>query len=91
MFRYHMLPEYFDKTNFMYIYPSEFDVKYYSGDKENEHLEKQMTAVLTSCSINYTPDGQFNTFSNGMPTKIRMQLQFKELAVPTKETSPFDR
>lgn len=90
MFKHHMLPEYWDSLNFMYIYPSEFEVKYYSGTAENEYLEKQMTAVLTQCSINYTPDGQFNTFANGMPTKIKMQLQFKELAVPTKETSPYD-
>lgn len=44
-----------------------------------------MTAVLQSCSINYTPNGQFNTFANGMPTQIKMTLAFKELAVPTKE------
>ena len=90
MFRHHMLPEYWDFANFMYIYPSEFEVKYYNGVAENEYLEKQMTAVLTSCQVNYTPDGQFNTFANGMPTKIKMTLQFKELAVPTKETSPYD-
>lgn len=91
MFKHHMLPEYFDKANFMFIYPSEFDIKYFSGDQENEHLEKHMTAVLTGCNINYTPDGQFNTFPNGMPTRIRMQLSFKELGTPTKETSPYDR
>lgn len=90
MFRHHMLPEFADKTSFIFIYPSEFDIKYYTGDTENPHLEKQMTAVLTNCVINYTPNGQFNTFENGMPTHIRMQLQFKELGIPTKETSPYD-
>lgn len=90
MFRHHMLPEFADQNSFVFIYPSEFDIKYYTGDTENPHLEKQMTAVLTNCVINYTPNGQFNTFANGMPTHIRMQLQFKELGMPTKETSPYD-
>jgi len=89
MFRYHMLPEYLKADNFLYIYPSEFDVKYYRQDKENEYLEKQMTAVLTNFTVNYTPNGQFVTFDNGMPTQINVAMTFKELAVPTKETSPF--
>lgn len=91
MFRHHMLPEYADKNSYLYIYPSEFEIKYFKGDKENTYLEKQMTAVLTNCTVNYTPNGQFNTFANGMPTQIRLQLQFKELGVATKETSPYDR
>jgi hypothetical protein len=91
LFRYHMLPEFYDDASFLYIYPSEFEVKYYKGDKENEFLEKQMTAVLTNCNINYTPNGQFNTFENGMPTQINMNLTFKELSKPDKSTSPYDR
>lgn len=91
MFRHHMLPEYADKGSYMFIYPSEFEIKYFKGDKENEYLEKQMTAVLLTCNVNYTPNGQFNTFPNGMPTQIRMQLQFKELGLATKETSPYDK
>lgn len=91
MFKYHMLPEFFDETSYMFIYPQEFEIKYYHGDAENNYLEKQMTAVLTNCTVNYTPNGQFNTFANGMPTQIRLQLQFKELGLLTKKTSPYDR
>lgn len=90
MFRHHMLPEFADENQFIYIYPSEFEIKYYRGDAENEFLEKHFTAVLTSCNINYTPNGQFVTFANGMPSQINMSLSFKELALPTKETSPSD-
>lgn len=89
MFRHHMLPEFLDTTQFLYVYPSEFEVKYYKGAAENSYLEKHITAVLTNCIINYTPSGQFNTFANGMPTQIRMQLQFKEIGMPSKETSPY--
>ena len=96
MFRYHMLPEYLDETTYLYIYPSEFEVKYYVGDKENQYVEKQMTAVLTNMTINYTPNSQFVTFNpsrgidKGMSTQINITLQFKEITVPTKETSPHD-
>jgi hypothetical protein len=90
-FRHHMLPEYFDQLNYLYIYPSEFEVRYYRGTEENTYLEHHMTAVLKNMTINYNPNGQFMTFANGMPTHINMTLQFQELAVPTKETSPSNR
>lgn len=89
-FRHHMLPEFRDANQFLYLFPSEFDVRYYRGDSENDNLEKQFTAVLTNMSINYSPMGIFNTFPNGMPTQINMQLSFRELNVATKETSPYN-
>ena len=90
-FRHHMLPEYFDEAQFLYIYPSEFEIRYYQGADENPHLERHMTAVLKNMTVNYNPNNQFSTFANGMPTHINMTLNFQELAVPTKESSPDDR
>ena len=90
-FRHHMLPEFKDDAQFMFIYPSEFNIKYYKGDKENEFIEKQMTSVLTRLNVDYTPNGQFNTFDNGMPTQINMTMTFKELGLVTKETAPEDK
>ena len=90
MFKHHMLPEFKDEAKFLYIYPSEFNIKYYKGSDENKYIEKQMTAVLTRVNVDYTPNGQFNTFANGMPTQINLTLSFRELSVPTKETSPYD-
>jgi len=87
-FRHHMLPEYVDDANFLYIYPSEFEIRYYIKEKENDFLERHMTAVLKNMSINYTSMGQMTTFEDGMPTHINITLQFQELSVPTKETSP---
>jgi hypothetical protein len=95
-FRHHMLPEFRDENNFMYIYPSEFNVKYYHGSAENIYIEKQLTAVLQSCDVDYTPNGQFVSFGpgdgapGGMPQQITMSLRFKELSVATKESSPSD-
>ena len=79
-FKFHMHPEFKDQTGFLYIFPSEFDVVYYSGDQVNDKVHKHTSCVLTEVSLNYTPNGVFNTFSNGMPTQIDMTLTFKELA-----------
>jgi hypothetical protein len=90
MFKHHMLPEFTSESKAIYIYPSEFNVKYYKGSKENPYIEKQMTAILEGVNVDYTPNGQFNTFANGMPQQINLSLRFKELSTPSKETSPYD-
>jgi hypothetical protein len=84
-FKYHMHPEFKDNNNFVYIYPSEFDIFYYNDGQENLNLHRHTSCVLTDMSINYTPNGMFNTFANGMPTQIDVTLQFRELALLTKE------
>lgn len=91
MFRHHMLPEYKDESNFLFLYPSEFEIRIYKGAKENEYIERVMSCVLTNMIVNYSPNGQFNTFENGMPTQIDVSLQFRELSITTKETSPQDK
>jgi hypothetical protein len=36
-------------------------------------------------SVNYTPNGVYTTYENGMPTQINVALTFKELAILTKD------
>lgn len=84
-FKYHMHPEFKDSNNFVYIYPSEFDIVYFANGKENRNLHRHTSCVLTSMSVNYTPNGMFSTFANGMPTQINMTLEFRELALLTKD------
>jgi len=84
-FKYHMHPEFKDTNNFLYIYPSEFDIMYYQGGLENRNLHRHTSCVLTELSINYTPNGAFTTFNNGMPTQINVTLNFRELALLTKD------
>ena len=84
-FKYHMHPEFKDNNNFVYIYPSEFDIMYFVNGKENRKLHRHTSCVLTDININYTPNGMFTTFSNGMPTQINMTLNFRELALLTKD------
>ena len=84
-FKLHMHPEFKDANNFLYVYPSEFDIFYYHGIEENLHVNRHTSCVLTDMVVNYTPNGQFTSFSNGMPTQINVTLTFKELATLTKE------
>lgn len=84
-FKYHMHPEFKDTNNFVYIYPSEFDITYFANGRENRNLHRHTSCVLTSMNVNYTPNGVFTTFDNGMPTQINMTLEFRELALLTKD------
>jgi hypothetical protein len=84
-FKLHMHPEFKDANQFLYVYPSEFDIFYYNGSSENLNLNKHTSCVLTEMTVNYSPQGQFTTFAGGMPTQINMQLTFKELSQLTKD------
>jgi hypothetical protein len=84
-FKYHMHPEFKDANNFLYIYPSEFDIFYYNNGQENMNVNRHTSCVLTDMVVNYSPNGQFTAFANGMPTQINLTLTFKELATLTKE------
>jgi hypothetical protein len=36
-------------------------------------------------AINYTPNAAFNTFADGSPTQINVQMTFRELALMDKD------
>jgi hypothetical protein len=84
-FKYHMHPEFKDANEFLYVYPSEFDISYYQNGEENKNLHRHTSCVLTEMNVNYTPNGQFNSFENGMPTQINITLSFRELSLLTKD------
>lgn len=84
-FKLHMHPEFKDASNFLYTYPSEFDIYYYQNGQENMNIHRHTSCVLTDMNISYTPQGILSTFEDGMPTQINVQLQFKELALLHKQ------
>jgi hypothetical protein len=49
------------------------------------NINRHTSCVLTDLSVDYSPNGQFTSFSDGMPTQINISLVFKELATLTKE------
>ena len=77
LFKYHMHPELSEQKMF-YVYPSEFSLRYFYKDKENDWLHKFATCVLTDMSVEYGGD-QFSTFENGAPVEIGMTLTFREI------------
>lgn len=85
-FKLHMHPEFKSALNYVWIYPSEFDIIYYTNGVENQHIHRHTSCVLEEMSVNYTPNGSFTAFSNGMPTQINISLGFKELQILSKET-----
>lgn len=96
MFKFHMHPEYVQGTgNFLYLYPSEFDILYYNNGTENSNLPRYTSCILTSMNVDYTPNGNFTAFggslegssvaTNGAPTEIAISLHFKELAHLSKK------
>jgi hypothetical protein len=85
-FKYHMHPEYKDAGHFLWVYPSEFDIKYYTNGSENLNIHRHTSCVLTDMSVSYTPQGVYTSFEDGMPTQINLTLTFKELAQLSKET-----
>lgn len=84
-FKYHMHPEYKDANNFLFLYPSEFDVVYYHNGVENMNIHRHTSCVLTELNVDYAPNGNFSTFAGGMPTQINITMSFKELTILTKE------
>ena len=84
-FKLHMQPEFKDTNNFLYLYPSEFDIVYYHGTEENLHLPRHSSCVLTDLSINYSPQQSFTSFKDGAPAQINVTMTFKELIQMSKE------
>lgn len=84
-FKMHMHPEFKDPGEFLYIYPSEFEIIYYKDGKENLNIHRHTACVLTDMNISYSPQNVFTAFDDGMPTQINVQLTFRELAVLSKK------
>lgn len=85
-FKFFMHPEFQNNVNKMlYLFPSEFDIVYYFGDREHPHLNRISTCVLTDLNVNYTPNGQLATHIDGFPTQINVNMNFLELETLTKE------
>lgn len=97
-FRFHQAPELeggLGSQTGLIIPPSEFDIKFYYGGRENPNIPAIGTCVLRSVQVNFTPRG-FTTYESigenspalgrtGMPVGITMTLRFQETTYITKE------
>ena len=70
------------QSNFFLKAPHTFNLEYKQGGPSGRlqpYLNKFKECALKSCTVQYTPDGNYNTFTDGVMTSYSMQLQFAEL------------
>lgn len=85
--KYHMHPSYMTESKFTFIYPSEFDITFYSkGANENLFVNKIATCVLQNMTVNSTPEAVWAAHEDGVPNGVSIMLRFKELSILTKES-----
>jgi hypothetical protein len=84
-FRFHAAPQ-FDNGKLSFIVPDVFDIKfYYIGSEgnpiENTNIPKINTCVMERIDVDYTPQGEWSTFTDGNPTSCMITTIFRELQV----------
>lgn len=93
-FRFHQAPEYLAGASGFLIPPSEFEIRFYYGGRQNPNIPNIATCILKSIDVNYAPNG-FSMYEvpgeanpqvgrTGMPVAITLQLQFQETTILTK-------
>jgi hypothetical protein len=77
-FRYYALPE-ITAGKMFYVFPSEFEIEFMQGQRNNPNIPKITTSVLKDINVDYAPFSVWSTLPNGAPLSITITLNFKEL------------
>ena len=64
--------------------PSEFLIKFYYNNRENTAIPRIGRSIIERIDVNYTPLGEFSTFSNGHPVSAMLTVVFRELRLIDK-------
>lgn len=59
--------------------PHTFQIEYRHLNQPHSYLNKFKECALLSCSVDYTPEGQYATFTDGAMVSYQIQMQFQEL------------
>jgi len=59
--------------------PHTFQIKYWHKNEEHKYLNKFKEAALTAFTVDYTPEGQYATFTDGAMVSYQVNMQFQEL------------
>lgn len=59
--------------------PHTFQIEYLHKNNLHPYLNKFKECALQSFSVDYTPEGQYATFSDGAMVSYQIQMQFQEL------------
>jgi hypothetical protein len=81
-------------TQIMLRVPAEFEVRFLSYEsnergsefKENPFLPKIGRCVISSISVDYTPNAVFSSFKNNSPTSVTLTISMSEVTTITRET-----
>lgn len=65
--------------------PHQWVIKFYHQGKENEHIPKLRKCIMTNINVNYTPQGDWSTFSNGAPVACMISMTFEEMEIVHKK------
>ena len=88
-FKMHAHPIYDSKSTFLSM-PSEFEIVFYSSNKENKYINRVLPCVLTGIEVNYTPNGQASFFKDIDPDKSQSPVQI-EMSLSFSETTLLHR
>jgi len=71
--------------------PNTFQITYYNGQsKEHPYLTKFKECALTDFTVNYTPDGNYMTYTGASMTAYEISMQFSELEPIFNDDYPKD-
>jgi hypothetical protein len=59
--------------------PHTFQIQYLHRNEEHKFLNKFKECALQSFNVNYTPEGQYATFTDGAMVSYQITMQFQEL------------
>lgn len=80
--RYHSVPEIDPVTvGWTFVPPAEFDITFYHQGVENRKIPRINTCVVDRIEVDYAPQGEYSTFSNGHPVAARLSLGLREVEI----------
>jgi hypothetical protein len=59
--------------------PHTFKIQYLHREKDHQYINKIKECALQSFTVNYTPEGNYMTFADGLMTSYEITMQFQEL------------
>lgn len=88
-FRYHAAPRFAAAGSGRFLVPpDEFDIQFMFAGAPHGMIPRISTCVITGVDVDYAPSGNYTIHDDdvGRPTSVRLQLNFQEVDLITKES-----
>ena len=59
--------------------PNTWKISYHHKNSDHKYLNQFKECALVNCGVQYTPDGNYSTYEDGVMTAYQMTLSFQEL------------